>query len=139
MVIEEEFAELLSVMKRDGNNVSAVLRQAWDHGNLSPMTKNQRMSATDAHISILAHITRDELLARLDSTTMVNGFANRFLWLAVRRARLLPWGGGLTDSSLGHYAGELQNAITFARSIGQMGFDPEARELWEVIYTKLSE
>ena len=139
MVIEEEFANLLAVMKREGNTVSPVVRQAWDHGNLAPMTKNVRISATGAHISIVGHVTRDELRARIDDVAMVNGFANRFLWLAVRRAKLLPWGGGLSDEGVGFLSGELGNAIAFASRLDAMALDTEARDLWESIYHRLSE
>jgi len=139
LVVEEEFANLLAVMKREGNTVSPVVRQAWDHGNLAPMTKNVRICATGAHISLVGHVTRDELRARIDDVAMVNGFANRFLWLAVRRAKLLPWGGGLTDEGVGFLSGELGNAIAFASSLDAMALDTEARDLWESIYRRLSE
>ena len=72
-------------MSREGNTLSAIIRQAWDSGNLHPLTKNSPIRATDAHISIIGHITREELLRYLTETEQANGFANRFIWLMVYR------------------------------------------------------
>jgi hypothetical protein len=65
LIIEEEFAQALKVMAREGNILSPVLRQAWDTGNLHPLTKSNPIRATDAHLSVIGHITRDELLRHL--------------------------------------------------------------------------
>src|SRR5262249_5987209 len=61
LVVEREFANVLKVMAREGNTLSPVLRSAWDSGNLRILTKNSPARATDAHISIVGHITRQEL------------------------------------------------------------------------------
>ena len=42
LVVEQEFARTIRVMGREGNPLSAVMRQAWDSGNLNTMTKNSR-------------------------------------------------------------------------------------------------
>lgn len=100
LIVEPEFASTLTVMGRDGNTLSTVIRQAWDDGNLSPLTRNNPMKATGAHISIIGHITKAELLARLDDTSKANGFANRFLWALVRRSKELPEGKPVPDEVL---------------------------------------
>lgn len=84
LIIEPEFASVLTVMTREKNTLSAVIRQAWDGGNLSPLTRNNPMVATGAHISIIGHITKHELLVSLDDTSRANGFGNRFLWVLVK-------------------------------------------------------
>jgi len=48
--------------------------------------------ATNPHVAITTHITLQELHARLDRVEIFNGFANRFLWLCVRRTSLSPSG-----------------------------------------------
>ncbi len=68
------------VMKREGNTLSSVLRDAWDTGNMYVMTRNAPLTATNAHIGITSHITQEELLKTLGQTEMFNGFGNRFLW-----------------------------------------------------------
>jgi hypothetical protein len=99
-VMEGEFANVLKVMSREGNTLSPVIRSAWDSGNLRSMTKNSEARATDAHISITGHITRDELRRLLTETESANGFGNRFLWLAVRRSKCLPEGGNIDSENL---------------------------------------
>src|SRR5262249_337956 len=61
LVAEPEFARVLQVAERESNTLSAIIRQAWDSGNLRILTKKQAASSTEAHISIIGHITKDEL------------------------------------------------------------------------------
>jgi hypothetical protein len=79
MVTEPELAGVLSTLERHGNILSMIIRRAWDGDKLATMTKSSPLKATDAHISIIGHITQDESRARLTRTDMANGFANRFL------------------------------------------------------------
>ena len=95
LLVEPEFGSTLRVLEREGNTLSAQIRQAWDSGNIRVLTKNKAARATDAHISILGHVTREELLKYLNQTEQCNGFANRILWVAVRRSKFLPDGGEL--------------------------------------------
>ena len=68
LVAEAEFANALAVMERAGNNLSPVIRAAWEGLTLSTMTKTSPLSATGGHISIVGHITTDELRRRLNRT-----------------------------------------------------------------------
>ena len=86
-------SQALRVLRREGNTLSPVIRAAWDRGDLRTLTKNNQAQATAAHISILGHITWPELRAYLNDTELFNGFANRFLWVLVKRVKLLPDGG----------------------------------------------
>lgn len=137
-VMEPEFASVLKVMAREGNTLSAVIRQAWDTGNLRVMAKNSPAQATDAHVSIIAHITKDELKRSLRETDTANGFANRFLWIGVQRSKLLPEGGTLSEDELAPLIDKLHNALKWSSSRGEMKRDDEARELWFEIYGDLS-
>ena len=85
LVVESEFANTLKVIKREGNTLSPTVRQAWDSGILNTMTKNSPAKATDAHVSILGHITSHEL--RFGGTEAQNGFANRFLIACAKRSQ----------------------------------------------------
>jgi Protein of unknown function (DUF3987) len=138
-VIESEFARVLAVIKRDGNTLSPILRDAWDRGQLAILTKNSPARATGAHISIVAHITAEELRRDLDSTTIANGFSNRFLIACVRRARLLPFGGALDAHVVLGLAGQIHFAIEGARQLSCLAFDPSAAQLWKSVYGDLSE
>ncbi len=139
-VIEPEFASTLRIMAREGNTLSPIIRQAWDRGALRSLTKNSPARATDAHISIIGHITRDELIRYLDRTEMGNGFANRFLWACVKRAQELPEGGAIGEVNLARFTRQLKEAIDFARKLGDSALvrDEQARERWRAEYGPLS-
>lgn len=138
LVLEQEFSSVLRVMARETNTLSAIIRQAWDNGDLRVMTKNNPAQATGAYISIIGHITKDELRRNLDETDTANGFANRFLWTVVRRSKLLPEGGSLSSHECSPLIERLHVAVTAARSIGEVQRDDEARALWYEIYEELS-
>jgi hypothetical protein len=138
LVIEAEFARTISVMERPGNTLSAILRAAWDHGDLEIITKTAAAKATGAHISVVSHITSDELADRFTSTDKSNGFGNRFLFALVRRSQLLPFGGKLKITDLVPVAEKIAEAIEFADTMEQVGFSPAAETRWEEIYTELS-
>jgi hypothetical protein len=137
LAMEPEFASCLRVLDREGNTLSALIRQAWDTGTLRVLTKNAPAKATGAHISIIGHITRDELRRYLDTTEAANGFANRFLWLCVRRSKALPEGGGKVH--FGDLIARLHTAIRCARQADELKRDAEARALWCEVYEELSD
>jgi hypothetical protein len=139
LVTESEFASTLRVLGRDGNTLSAVIRDAWDTGNLRTLTKNSPAQATGAHVSIIGHITSAELLRYLDNTEAANGFANRFLWLCVRRSKRLPEGGNMESEDIEMIARRLKEALEFARQSGRLDWDTAAREAWYRVYGDLSE
>jgi hypothetical protein len=138
VVCESEFASTLRVLARDGNTLSAVIRTAWDSGSLSTLTKNSPARATGAHIAIIGHVTRPELLRYLTSTEAGNGFGNRFLWCCVRRSKFLPEGGQAHSLDLGPLMRELGEAVRFARGVETISRDDEAREIWASVYPDLS-
>lgn len=138
LVFEGEFASVLQVLKREGNTLSSTLRNAWDTGTLETLTKNNAARATGAHISIVAHITKAELLQYLDSTQAGNGFGNRFLWICVRRSQILPEGGRPDAAVLEPLKSKLADAIQFAGGVGEMTRDPLVREAWRKVYPSLS-
>jgi hypothetical protein len=139
LVVENELVSTLKVASREGNTLSAVIRQAWDTGTLRTLTRNNPLEATGAHISIIGHITSEELHRHLTSTEIANGFANRFLWVAVRRSKELPDGGNLNPDDLRPLITRIGAALAFARRAGQIDRDDTARDLWHEIYHDLSE
>jgi hypothetical protein len=138
LVIESEFAAVLAVMSRTGNILSSIIREAWDTGTLNIMTKTNPLHATNAHISIIGHITREELNRRLTAIDTSNGFANRFLFAATRRSQILPEGGKLDDDTCLELAERLKRAAEFSHSVGEMKRDEDARMLWAEMYKELS-
>jgi hypothetical protein len=137
--IEEEFSSVLKVMSAPHSVLSPTLRCAWDSGNLGIVTRTSRVKATGAHISLIGHITREELRVRLNSTEIANGFANRFLWLCVRRANVLPRGGFLEDEQFQQISSLLRCAREEAIHVGEMNRDEDAEKLWDAVYRALAE
>jgi hypothetical protein len=139
LIDEHEYFQVLTVMNRSGNTLSRVIRDAWDRDVLQTMTKNSPARATLAHVSIVGHITEDELRQTLDHTSAMNGFANRFVFALVRRARVLPHGGGDLDASTKKDVVErLQYAMGQARQTGRVTMTPAAATEWEQVYPQLS-
>jgi len=138
LVVEQEFASTLKVAGREGSTLSPVLRQAWDGDDLRILTKNSPAVATGPHVSVIGHITRDELLRQLDSTEAANGFANRFLWVCVRRSKVLPEGGQPPEAELHALTGRLRDILAFAETAGELSRDDDARALWAEVYPELS-
>ena len=138
MVIEPEFARLLSVMNRQGNTLNAIIRDAWDRGDLQTMTKNAPLRATGAHITIVGHITIDELRRELTDTNAANGFANRFIYFWVKRSKFLPEPGVFDGPEVDTMARLVANRLAIAQSVGSMVRDNSARRFWRAEYADLS-
>lgn len=138
LVVETELASTLKVIERQGNTLSPVLRNAWDGMPLSTLTRNSRLRATDTHISIIGHITTEELRQRLDATEAANGFGNRFLWLCVRRSKLLPEGAAVPQHAANELSMRLVHKCEAARAFRALKRDEAARKLWAEVYGDLS-
>jgi hypothetical protein len=141
-VLETEFARGLAKTGQEGNVLSAVLRQAWDHGTLETLVSGRTKSpvnATHAHVSVIAHITTEELRRLLTETEAANGFGNRFLWVCTRRSKLLPEGGMYPEDALRPLCARLKDALFAARQVGQMCRSAEATQQWRVLYQALAE
>jgi hypothetical protein len=139
LLYEPEFANVLRQTERQGNTASVILRQAWDGCRLRSLTKNSPACATDAHVSLVGHITSEELQRYLTQTETANGFANRFLFVCAERSKLLPEGGAVDAAAWEALRGELVEAFAFAKAAGEVKRDEEARSLWYEVYGELSE
>jgi hypothetical protein len=100
LVVEGEFAQVLRVQGREGNTLSAFLRNFWDNGTARNLTKNSPLKTTNAHVGIIGHITRTELIDCLEEVEAANGYANRFLFVCGNRSKLLPFGGDVPENEL---------------------------------------
>jgi len=138
MVVEPEFAAALSVTERPGNTLSPLIRRAWDGDRLQTITKNSPLCATGAHISLVGHITEDELRARITRIDMANGFANRFLFAIIKRSKELPFGGDLADSEVLRLGTKLAGVVNEVRSFGRISMTPAAKTEWKKVYSALS-
>ena len=138
LVQEGEFAGVLKVMGREGSTLSPLMRNGWDTGSLQSMTKNSPARATGAHVSVVGHVTADELRRELSSTEAGNGFGNRFLWLCVRRSKELPEGGNLAEGALSALTYQMKTVMDAAKQASEMKRDGDARAVWLTVYGELS-
>src|SRR5262249_12787231 len=117
LALEEEYAGVLRMLERQGNSLSQRIREAWQGQALGSLTKNAPTRCREPHISIIGHVTAEEVRRYLTSSEMANGFGNRHLWFCVERSKCLPDGGYHTpDQELVEL---LKEAIAFARTAGE--------------------
>jgi len=141
LIVQSEFSSVLKVMSREGNNLSPVVRDAWDGQTLRTLVKRDPTTATGARITLIGHITRPELLRYLNDTEAHNGFANRLLYVCARRSKFLPEGGSPSDASLDQLQDRLHAVLQWAGSAHglELRRDEQARALWAEVYPTLSD
>ena len=139
LLMMPEFSQALAMLKREGSSLSQVLRDAWDgYDRLQTLTKHTPLTASNAHISIVAHITIEELRAKLDETAMANGFANRFLFACIKRSKELPFGGALAPELTQQLGERTCAAVQAAQQRGAVSMSPAARSRWADVYPELT-
>lgn len=138
-LVQSEFGSMLKIKEREGNSLSGVIRDAWDGEDLAPMTKSSPIKATKPHIVIVGHVTEEELRRHLKMTEMWNGFANRFVWVLVKRYKLVPFPEDPPAHLMAPLYKRLQEAVAFATQPHTMKMTREAKEAWCAVYGDLSE
>lgn len=141
LVIESEFVNILHQGKRDGNTLSAALRDCWDGVSLKPATKTNRLWASDPHVGMLAAITGGELLACTASRDLSNGFANRFMPYWAERTRLLPFPKATPADDVDRLTKRVLEVLQFCqaerwaeRDTLRVELAPDAAKRWAALY-----
>jgi hypothetical protein len=138
-VVESEASQMLKMFRREGNILSNVLRDAWDANRpLRTLTKATPVRATKAHISLIAHTTKEDLRAHLADLDVANGVANRFLFTAVQRTRELPEPLPLPPAVLAPLVERVRAVVTAAQGIALVERTAAARALWCERYPTLT-
>lgn len=137
-VYDQELAAGLHSTKREGNTLSTILRCLWDSGDVSPLTKRDRIRTTGANICLVSHITIHELKALLDQVQAFNGFGNRFLWVCARRRGLVPFPESMPVTELDALRRDLLVLINAAQNAVEVRMNEDARTLWGEVYPDLS-
>ncbi|VTU28424.1 DUF3987 domain-containing protein [Variovorax sp. PBL-E5] len=114
-VVESEFANVLSQTKREGNTLSAALRDCWDGVSIRPATKGNRVWATDPHVTMSCAVTPGEMRTMLAARELTNGFANRFLLVWAERNRVLPFPQATPQNKIDEFAEQI---ITVLKAVG---------------------
>jgi len=144
MAIEREFATVLKKGGREGSTLSDMIRNAYDGKPLEVVNrKKNSLKATGHHVSIIGHITAEELAHELKGTEVANGFLNRFLLVTVTRSKKLPSGGNHA-AVLEPFVKPLADAL--AKAAGHspakdrlLRRTPEAEALWADWYCSHAE
>lgn len=138
LVIESELANVLAQCKREGNTLSATVRNLWDGRTLEPLTKTSRTRASLPHVVLLGHITSHELREKSTANDAANGLLNRFMMLHVHRPKLVPDPQPTPADVLNHLAIRTADALSMAtdgmnllaESAKELRMSATARELW---------
>jgi len=139
LVIEPEFVSVLKNVSREISTLSPTLRSAWDGRPLAILTRTAPARASDAHISVIGHITATELQHHINPIELANGLLNRFLLLGCRRVRLLPEGGNPDPLNRTGLDRRLTTTLNSAQRAGQIRLSPHARQAWADAYQQLAQ
>ncbi len=135
VVHEAEFAAVLRVAGRDGSILSSTIRDAWDGKALQNNVRKGRIVARAGHmVSLVAHVTADELRRELTRTDIANGLGNRFMFASVHRTRKIAHPRTVDPSSL---AAELNAVCQRASGVELMRFTDAGADAWTLAYDYL--
>ena len=134
LIVESEFGRMLRTMAKDGSTLSPVFRLAFDTGTLNIPAKTTRNKATGAHLSMVGHVTKAELRRRLEADEIENGFANRMLWWASRRSKVLPRGGAIDVDRFKTVVADLGIALRLATAQEEMAFSVTGAACFDAMY-----
>jgi putative DNA primase/helicase len=140
-VVESEFANVLHQGRRDGNTLSAALRDCWDGVDLKPATKSNRLYASHPHVCLSGAISPGELTGLMSARELTNGFANRFLMIWAERSRMLPFPKETPQAVVEHLARRTLTVLAFVRADRhgerehlQMELSPQAQSRYAQLY-----
>ncbi len=139
IVLDGEFSACLKAMKRETNTLSAILRSAWDDGDIAPLTKTKPVRVSGGHVCFVSHITTPELQTCLSESDTVNGFSNRILWICTRRQGSVAFPPRLSPESRTEIRTILEKALKLASRTGEITLAPEARAIFEKAYPILTQ
>lgn len=140
-VVESEFANVLHQGRRDGNTLSAALRDCWDGVELKPATKSNRLYASDPHVCLSGAISPGELMGLMSARELTNGFANRFLMIWAERTRMLPFPEETPQALVEQLAERVREVLAFTgaerhgeRDRLRMDLSPQAQWRYAQLY-----
>jgi Protein of unknown function (DUF3987)/DnaB-like helicase N terminal domain len=143
LVVEPEFGQVLSTMKRDGNSLGYIIRDLYDSDELRNETSKNPVHVKNAYVSIIAHVTSADLKIGLNGPHKDNGFGNRFVYVNVYQSKSLPEGGDLAsiEQALEPLFQHVIKALTYAERSPDFNNDvcrdEQASKRWKEVYDSL--
>lgn len=145
LVIESEFDNLLSQLRRENNTLSATVRNLFDGRDIEPLTKTSRTRASRPHVVIIGHITGHELKEKSTENDAANGLMNRFMMTYVYRPKLVPLPVPTDETRLDALARRIAEAVSTATSKNLHGnntlectLSDSAKRLWVERYPQMT-
>lgn len=145
LVLEAEFANMLAHCRREGNTLSATVRNLWDGRDIEPLTKTATTRASRPHVVIGGHITGQELREKATEGDTANGLLNRFMVLFVYRPKLVPLPKPTRAAQVDRLAQRLTDAVMAATGGNLHGncerevrLGDDAAEVWCELYPRLT-
>ncbi|HEY6794052.1 MAG TPA: DUF3987 domain-containing protein [Kineosporiaceae bacterium] len=135
LVYEPEWAAVMARMRREGSALSAMLRAAWEGGDLTTLNVKAR-HAPESHVGIVAHISPEEFAAKVSASDMAGGTYNRFLPVLVARSKFLPLSTGADTHLVDELGAALALRIERAAEFREIGFTPDAERVWRRLYVE---
>jgi putative DNA primase/helicase len=143
-VVESEFSNTLAQGRREGNTLTAALRDAWDGSDIKPLVKHSPTHCTAPHVAIWANITPRELKAMMTERDVSNGFLNRFLFVWAERTGLVPIPDRMPETLVDDFAAKTRDVARWARgnypdeqNTRRMTLTNDAQALFIRVYSSL--
>ena len=141
LVVESEFANILHQSGRNGNTLSAALRDTWDSVSIKPATKTSRVWASNPHVAMIADVTPLELLDLMHWRELSNGFANRIIFIWAEGEKVNPFPKSTPQAVVDALAQRIAGVLRFAgagrhldRDVLRVQISPEAATLYARLY-----
>jgi hypothetical protein len=139
LVKESEYKSVMVRMRREGNTLGQIQRDAFDCRPLRTLTrKHNKLTATGAHIVVVGHVTPGEFRATLQDSDLSGGTVNRMLICLSRRSRLHSRLGNLPGDVLAEAGTLFEDAYKAAVQRGEMKFTDQFWGLWDSAYRELN-
>lgn len=138
--LEDELGSVFKSGHRESENLLDLLRKFWDGKDVIRSNTKEPTRVTDGHLSLIGHLTPDDLCSTLTEQDKGNGTANRFEFLWCRASKVLPDGGNVFDllrDFLSAEIQELREVLNFAKDVGEIKRDPSIKGSWETLYRSM--
>ncbi len=132
LLMESEFASVLSKGSRQGNDLTQTLRKFWDGTPVATLTTGNPRRAEGAHVCMVAHATAGELLAKLSKGEIDGGTMNRLLYACSYQSKEIAFApNDGRNPDFYRLSRRLAEALIFGQKTGEMDFTSEARDYWK--------
>jgi hypothetical protein len=135
---EKEFRFAIANAKRPGNSLSEIVNALFMNGPAELLVKSGKISATGAHVSILAYTSCTDFSALKSDVKQSGEFASHFLWLLLDRLKPVPNPKAMSDKKVQYFQHKIEKIIQAANRLERVKMSKPARELWNNIYPGLT-